>query len=158
MGLDRNGQPTNKRFNQGRNVEKAVSGMLGILQGLTADQRIGEREVLFLDAWLRNKTAAQWEIWVAREDALLLVAEQQSAIVGVAAATLRGEILLNYVHPEARFSGVSKAMLAALEDELGRHNVAQSRLKSTVTARPFYVSCGYRSETSGDYLAKDLRK
>ena len=111
-----------------------------------------------LDAWLRNKTAAQWEIWVAREDALLLVAEQQSAIVGVAAATLRGEILLNYVHPEARFSGVSKAMLAALEDELGRHNVAQSRLKSTVTARPFYVSCGYRSEASGDYLAKDLQE
>lgn len=55
MGLDRHGQPINKRFNRNRNVEKAVSGMLGILQGLTADQRIGEREMLFLDAWLRNQ-------------------------------------------------------------------------------------------------------
>jgi NAD-dependent DNA ligase len=55
MGLDRHGQPKIKNFNAKRNVEKAVSGLLGILQGLTADQKIGEREVLFLDTWLRNQ-------------------------------------------------------------------------------------------------------
>lgn len=55
MLTDRNGQPVNIAFNRGRNIEKAVSGLLGLLQGLTADQSIGEREMLFLDVWLRNQ-------------------------------------------------------------------------------------------------------
>jgi GNAT superfamily N-acetyltransferase len=110
-----------------------------------------------LDPWLRNKTVENWANWLAREDVLLLVAMQGDRVVGVGATTLRGEILLNYVHPEARFSGVSKAMLAALEAELRHHDVAQSRLQSTITARAFYARCGYCEEAGSDWLVKSLR-
>ena len=57
-----------------------------------ADHRHDRTE---LDEWLRNKTAAAWQQWIARDDAIVLVAERDSKIVGVGMATLGGEILLN---------------------------------------------------------------
>jgi GNAT superfamily N-acetyltransferase len=109
-----------------------------------------------LEAWLRNKTIANWMSWIAREDAVLLVAERDGEIVGVGSASFRGEVLLNYVHPKARFTGVSKALLAALEIEVRRHGARQCRLQSTVTARSFYSGCGYRPEPDGTTYLKDL--
>lgn len=110
-----------------------------------------------LEPWLSNKTVEHWAIWIAREDAVFLIAERDTEVVGVAAATFGGEILLNYVHPEARFEGVSKALLAALEAEVRRHGARQCRLQSTITARPFYTAQGYRSETDGVTFLKDLQ-
>ncbi len=109
-----------------------------------------------LEPWLANKTVANWTAWIAREDAVFLVAERDAAVVGVGAATFGGDILLNYVHPEARFSGVSKALLAALEAEVRRHSARRCRLQSTVTARAFYVACGYRPEGEDETFAKDM--
>lgn len=110
-----------------------------------------------LGSWLSNKTVASWATWVAREDAVVLVSEQESKIVGVGMADFRGEILLNYVHPAARFSGVSKAILSALEEKLRTHDVKTCRLESTVTARRFYDGCGFRPiATNGFLLSKSL--
>lgn len=55
MTLDRHGQPALAGYNRNRNIEKAISGLHGILQGITADHRLGEREMLFLDVWLRSQ-------------------------------------------------------------------------------------------------------
>lgn len=110
-----------------------------------------------LARWLANKTADAWANWVAREDALLLVAERDTKIVGVAMAGLGGEILLNYVHPEARFSRVSTGMLEALEAELRAHGVRHCRLESTATARRFYEGRGYLPEAAkSQVLSKSL--
>lgn len=109
-----------------------------------------------LAGWLANKTVANWTHWIARDDAVVLVAERDGAVVGVGAATFGGEILLNYVHPEARFSGVSKALLAALEAELWRHGARRCHLQSTITARALYIACGYRPEDDGESFVKDL--
>jgi hypothetical protein len=57
--LDSHGQPLHQGFNRKRNIEKAASGLMGILRGLTADARITEQEALFLDVWLRNQTFLQ---------------------------------------------------------------------------------------------------
>lgn len=57
--LDSHGQPLVQGFNKQRNIEKAVSGMMGILRGLTADTCITQQEALFLDVWLRNQTLLQ---------------------------------------------------------------------------------------------------
>lgn len=43
-----------KRMNWSRNTEKALNGLLGILSGVTADRRLNEHEVLFLDVWLKS--------------------------------------------------------------------------------------------------------
>ena len=42
--LDRNGQPVITAYNHARNVEKAIFGLLGILQGITADKKLNEHE------------------------------------------------------------------------------------------------------------------
>lgn len=108
-----------------------------------------------LDGWLENKTMATWAHWIARDDAVVLVAERESRIVGVGMATLGGQIMLNYVHPEARFEGVSKAILAAMEAELRLQNVQKCYVESTLTARSFYENCGY---CSGGDSSKILTK
>jgi hypothetical protein len=43
------------------------------------------------------------------------VAEEGKTILGVAAMDASGKITLNYVSPEARFRGVSKALVLQLE-------------------------------------------
>ena len=71
----------------------------------------------------------------------MLVAVKTDAIVAVGMVTDAGEVLLNYVSPDARLSGVSRALLKALEDR--EHGAILCRLESTETARRFYHSNGY---------------
>ncbi len=108
-----------------------------------ADHRNDPAEI---EGWLGNKTVEAWRNWISLDGAVVLVAERGSKIIGVGMATLSGDILLNYVHPEARFGGVSKAILAGLERILRARDVHRCRLESTVTALSFYESCGFRSE------------
>jgi GNAT superfamily N-acetyltransferase len=69
-----------------------------------------------LDAWLANKTPETIENWVANHpDRLLVAVDETDTILGVGCVNGSGEILLNYVSPDARFRGVSKAIIAALE-------------------------------------------
>ena len=98
-----------------------------------------------LSDWLRNKNAAAWVVWVDRKDAIVFVAEQACAIVGVGMVDHKGEILLNYVDPEFRFQGVSKNMLAALEGKVRANETRMCFLQSTETARKFYQKYGYTS-------------
>jgi GNAT superfamily N-acetyltransferase len=54
-----------------------------------------------------------------------------------------GEILLNYVSPDARFRGASSALLAGLEARAAGRGARQCTLISTETARRFYRARGY---------------
>jgi len=53
--VDKHGQPLNRRFNQKRNELKAAFGLKGILQGVVADQRLKESEILFLTVWMKSQ-------------------------------------------------------------------------------------------------------
>lgn len=53
--LNHDGQPLNKRFNFSRNRSKAAYVLRGILQGVIADQKLNDAEVLFLDTWMRSQ-------------------------------------------------------------------------------------------------------
>ena len=69
-----------------------------------------------LAAWLSNKTPET----IAGVDAThrrrpISSPSKRGALAAVGAVTDAGEILLNYVSPDARFRGVSRALLAALE-------------------------------------------
>lgn len=52
---DKNNQP-NPFFNQARNKDKALYSLIGLLQGITADNKLNELEITFLDTWLRDQT------------------------------------------------------------------------------------------------------
>jgi GNAT superfamily N-acetyltransferase len=96
-----------------------------------------------LAAWLRNKEPGVFRGWLAQPGNSLMVATQDKMIVAVGGVTDRGEITLNYVSPDARFRGVSRALLAALERRAAERGNTECTLTSTMTARRFYLANGY---------------
>ncbi|HEV2564982.1 MAG TPA: GNAT family N-acetyltransferase [Microvirga sp.] len=96
--------------------------------------------------WLSNKTPETVAAWISHPQNLVLVATDGAAILGVAAMTKTGEILLNYVSPDARFQGVSKALISRLEAQARELGLDRCTLNSTKTARKFYQSLGYQEE------------
>jgi len=96
-----------------------------------------------LAAWLANKQPRIFEAWLAELDNSVLVAVMEGQIVSVGAVRDSGEITLNYVSPDARFKGVSRALLAALEQRAIDRGNRRCLLASTATARRFYLAHGY---------------
>ena len=72
-----------------------------------------------------------------------MLAVEGDVVLGVGSVTDAGRIGLNYVSPEARFQGVSRALLQALEQRAAQRGNTKVTLESTETARRFYLSNGY---------------
>ncbi|MBK1866019.1 GNAT family N-acetyltransferase [Aestuariivirga sp. YIM B02566] len=99
-----------------------------------------------LASWLANKTPEKFREWVRQEDSLCLVAVAgDDTILGVALMSKVGEIRLNYVSPDARFQGVSTALVGALEAAAASLGVPRLSLNSTATAHPFYLARGFQN-------------
>jgi ribosomal protein S18 acetylase RimI-like enzyme len=96
-----------------------------------------------LARWLNNKTPAVFGGWIADPDNFVLVAVEEETVLAVGIVRHDGEITCNYVSPDARFKGVSRAMLAALEVIAREHGNDVCNLTSTETARRFYRGAGY---------------
>ena len=96
-----------------------------------------------LNAWLANKTPETVAAWAVQEGNSLLLAVEGDAVVAVGSVTDAGEITLNYVAPDARFRGVSRALLGALEARAVERGNKHCTLTSTETAHRFYQSAGY---------------
>ena len=96
-----------------------------------------------LRRWLANKTPAVVGGWIAHPENVVLVAVEEETVLAVGIVRHDGEITCNYVSPDARFRGVSKAMLAQLEANAREFGNASCNLISTETARRFYRACGY---------------
>jgi len=107
-----------------------------------ADHR-NDREIL--TGWLSNKTPESFKSWI-RPGHSVLVAVEEGTILAVGSVTDGGEITLNYVSPGARFRGVSRAMLHALESRAEERGNTQCTLSSTETARRFYLAAGYAEQ------------
>ena len=97
-----------------------------------------------LNAWLANKTPEIVAAWAVQKGNALLLAVEGDAILAVGSVTDAGEITLNYVAPGARFRGVSRALLKALEARAIARGNSRCTLTSTETAHRFYLSAGYR--------------
>jgi GNAT superfamily N-acetyltransferase len=114
-----------------------------------------------LDSWLRNKTPATVQSWFASEG-YALVAERDDKIVGTAMLKADGTIVLFYVLPEARFAGIGRAMLQAIEAEARKRGLGRIELGSTKTAYGFYLRNGYADtgveESTFGMSARRLRK
>ena len=118
-----------------------------------------------LGRWLANKTPENLAAWSADPGASLLLAVEDEVVLAVGGVRDTGEITLNYVSPDARFRGVSSAMLQALEAQAAAHGVTTCTLLSTETAHRFYLARGYidtgapehKFGTSASYpMAKDI--
>lgn len=123
-----------------------------------------KNDAVALTLWLGNKTRDNFVAWMTHQDNSFFVAVEQGVIVGVGALTNTGEITLNYVSPDARFRGVSRALLRAIEGRARQQGNARCTLTSTETARRFYRDRGYTDDettaakfsTSGHPMSKLL--
>lgn len=105
-----------------------------------ADHR---NDPIILADWLANKTADHVLSWISAPHNSVLVACDKDTIIGVGAVMDDGTITLNYVAPNMRFCGVSKAMLRALEMRAIARGAKMCALQSTKTALGFYLAHGY---------------
>jgi GNAT superfamily N-acetyltransferase len=97
-----------------------------------------------LARWLAEKTPADFRRWIGREDRSVCVAvEGDGRLAAAGMVAWRGEIVLNFVAPTARFRGASKALMAHMEGHLRDRGVGRVALFSTHLARRFYSSLGY---------------
>jgi GNAT superfamily N-acetyltransferase len=99
-----------------------------------------------LNAWLANKTPEMVAAWAVQKGNSLLLAVEGDAVLGVGSVTDAGRITLNYVSPDARFRGVSRALLSALEARAMQRGNSRCTLTSSETAHRFYQSAGYVDE------------
>ena len=99
-----------------------------------------------LEDWLFNKTPENVAGWIRNPQSLVFVATEGETILGVAAMTNTGKITLNYVSPDARFRGVSKALVGRLEAQARELGLDRCTLNSTETARKFYLALGYQEQ------------
>ena len=118
----------------------ATSSRRSILQLCVADHG-NDRAIL--QRWVGSKTPEIVASWSRQPGNSLLVAVEGQVMLGVGSVTDAGEITLNYVAPEARFRGVSRALLSALEARARQRGNSRCTLTSTETAHGFYLSCGY---------------
>jgi GNAT superfamily N-acetyltransferase len=100
----------------------------------------------WLAGWLANKTPENVAAWITDPGNVVYVAVDSGRIAGVAAMNKTGRISLNYVSPDARCRGVSKALLAALEAKAADLGLTRCTLESTKTALGFYRAAGYREQ------------
>lgn len=133
-----------------------------IVELCVADHR---NDTAILAGWLGNKTAENFVAWINQPDNTLLIAVENGDILAVGSVTDAGTIGLNYVSPDARFRGVSRALLCALEARALQRGNSRCTLVSTETARRFYRSNGYEEDgtpassfgtTSGYPMSKSL--
>jgi GNAT superfamily N-acetyltransferase len=106
---------------------------------------------VILAQWLSNKTPEIVASWMTAPNNLVLVAVEGDTILAVGAVTDAGEVTLNYVSPDARFRGVSRALLRALEARARERGSVRCTLHSTETARRFYLANGYAIDGSPDH-------
>lgn len=124
--------------------------LLGDADGATDVVRRSIRELCVLDhqgdestlsLWLANKTPANMRRWIETHTVFVAIVGDQT--IGVAAVRADGEVLLNYVAPEARFQGVSKALMRSIEVWASEHDLEWLKLESSATALRFYLSEGW---------------
>jgi hypothetical protein len=124
-----------------------------------ADHRDDPR---IIAGWTGNKTPDGVARMLANPDMTLLVAERGSDLVAVGAIDGAGAVRLNYVSPDHRFMGASKALLVAMEAELRGRGVEVARLDSTATARRFYLAAGWvdagEADRSGAVVGYPMEK
>jgi GNAT superfamily N-acetyltransferase len=115
-------------------IRRSISELCG------ADHK---NDPLILRRWLANKTPEIVASWISRRGNSFLVAIESDTILAVGCVTDAGEITLNYVSPDARFRGISRALLVALETRAQERGNKRCTLLSTETAHRFYQSEGY---------------
>lgn len=120
-----------------------------ILELCSEDHGNDERAI---QEWMSNKTVEAWKAWLHSCRSKLLVGEIDGVLAGVGIISGKGEVLLLYVDPKYRLSGISKSILFSLEDTAKAWGCGSIFLESTRAAYRFYRDHGYAPDQSRGQL------
>ncbi len=107
-------------------------------------ERDHDNDPATLADWLSNKTPVHVRLWIISPAYAIKLAHHRDRLVGLGALSASGEVTLLYVAPEARFRGVSKALLISLEAEARARGISTLTASSTTTAHKFFKMAGFR--------------
>ncbi|MBT8119191.1 MAG: GNAT family N-acetyltransferase [Gammaproteobacteria bacterium] len=97
-----------------------------------------------IDDWLSNKTEDNVSQWIESDSTYSVVCiNKYDDILGFGLASLKGEILLMYLVPEALFKGNGKLMLERIEKRLSNEGISEIYTISSITAKAFYERNGF---------------
>ena len=116
-----------------------------------------------LGPWLANKTPERVKSWIASNPAGIIVSVGADGIAGVGCIMPDGVIGLLYVAPWAVERGVGSGLLRRMEQVALEAGLSVCTLKSTATARGFYLARGYEPagepvNSFGGKLAYPMRR
>ena len=95
-----------------------------------------------IERWApRNKDMAEWRERLGTTRPFVAVAKEE--LLGMGEIDSRGFIDFFYVHPDFERRGVGRALMATLEGEARREGAEELRAFVSVTARPFFLACGF---------------
>lgn len=128
---------------------EAMSGIVvaSIRELCAADHR---GDPVRIGSWTANKTPQNFRRWIAEAETQFFVAERHGCAAGVGGVSLDATIRLNYVAPEHRYQGVSRALLDHMEEVLAAAGVAVARLRSSETALSMYRGAGWVEDDAVD--------
>ena len=95
-----------------------------------------------VEHWIGDASSGKFLRLLDDADARLIVAESDGAVVGLG-ARMGDCVTLNYVDPDHRFKGVSKAIMLHLQDQMRADGLEEAHLNSSRTALAFYRSLGW---------------
>ena len=133
--------PMEIRLAETCDVPDLVAVVTRSITELCVDEYRGDPAVLA--RWLANKTMANFTRWVTDDRHIVFLAQEGGRVAGVGMLTHGGEVQLDYVSPDFRFRGVSKALLAAMEGKGRVLGLAELWLGATQLATGMYASCGW---------------
>lgn len=105
-----------------------------------------------LEPWLANKSPEGLRTMLLAGIRTLFVAEVDGVVAAVGGIS-GDSVVLNYVAPQYRFMGISRALMGALEASLEAQGHRTIRLMSSATAHRFYLELGWQdlSQPGIDY-------
>jgi GNAT superfamily N-acetyltransferase len=129
-----------------KDADAAVALLRRSITELCVADHHGDAETIA--RWLSNKTRENFLSWLADDDSFCVVAEANDRLLGVGLVHRSGEIRLCYLLPGTQRQGIGKAIYLALEAKAKAWTLPTLSLESTLSARPFYESLGYRATGS----------
>ena len=109
-----------------------------------------QNDPMTLQGWLANKSAKNMRTWIETPGSFAFVADRDGAMAGVGVYTGAGDLMLLYVEPEARFSGISSALLAHMEESARALRLPSLHVSASRAARRFFLERGYAVQEQDD--------
>ena len=133
-------QPLTEAFGFAHQKEKALNGLRGILAGIVADEELNEKELLFLDAWLKSQQ------YLADHDDVVAILKQV------------GDILQDGVITPEELAGMQSAIEALIGENASDAAVGMGKIDELIGFLTGVASDGVLNDQEVDALSSWLNR